>query len=123
MREWIEQGIENREVCLGYFNQKALATFRLLWEDLRFWPDKNDRLAGYIHSFAVITEFRNQGIGDMVLEWIEAECRKRKKKYLRLDCSAYNPALQKYYLNHGFRALETREAQGYLNVFFEKELP
>lgn len=122
MRGWIEQGVADQEVHLVYFKQKAIATLRLLWADLRFWPAKNDGLAGYIHSFAVVTEFRNQKIGDQVLQWVEAECRRRKKKYLRLDCSAYNPALQQYYLNHGFRALETRAAQGYLNVFFEKDL-
>jgi ribosomal protein S18 acetylase RimI-like enzyme len=122
LREWIEQGISGREVFLVYRNQKAIATFRLQWADLMFWPDKNDGRAGYIHSFAVITEFRGQGVGDLVLQWIEAECLKRKKEYLRLDCSAKNSGLQKYYLDHGFRVVETREAQGYLNVFFEKDL-
>jgi len=122
LREWIEQGISDREVFLIYLDEKAIATFRLLWADLRFWPDKNDGRAGYIHSFAVITEFRGQGLGDIVLQWIEAKCLKRKKEYLRLDCSAKNPGLQKYYRDQGFQVVETREAQGYLNVFFEKEL-
>jgi ribosomal protein S18 acetylase RimI-like enzyme len=122
LREWIEQGVANQEVFLVYLHEKAVATFRLQWADLVFWPDKNDQLSGYIHSFAVITEFRGQGVGDLVLQWIEAEGLKQKKKYLRLDCNAKNPGLQKYYLDRGFKAVETKEVQGYLNVFFEKEL-
>jgi ribosomal protein S18 acetylase RimI-like enzyme len=122
LREWIEQGISGREVFLVYRNQKAIATFRLQWADLMFWPDKNDNVSGYIHSFAVVTEFRGQGVGDLILQWIESECLKRYKKFLRLDCNSKNAGLQKYYLDRGFKVVETREAQGYLNVFFEKDL-
>lgn len=92
---------ERGELYLARIEGEAAATFILQWEDEYFWG-KRPEDAGYIHKLAVRRKFAGQNVGRQILQWAEQKVNEVGRKYLRLDCQAYNPAINKYYQEAGF---------------------
>lgn len=77
-----------------------VATVTLLWEDPRVWGPQPP-VAGYVHRLAVRPAHAGAGYGAAILEWADAEIRRRGRTLLRLDTATTNTGLVAYY-----RALE-----------------
>ncbi|MFD1850801.1 GNAT family N-acetyltransferase [Oceanobacillus bengalensis] len=111
--EYLLTGEENEEIkkdivagrtYLVEYAGEIAATFNFSslqndW-DIELWGKRND-LAYYIHRLAVKREFQRQQLGKKILNWIDANIQ-LKGGYVRLDCIANNPVLNKFYQEAGF---------------------
>lgn len=61
----------------------------------------------YLHRFAVAERHHGKKIGSEILEWINNYCFD-KRVNLRFDCVGSNIRLNQYYINHGFKLVETK---------------
>ncbi len=80
---------------------QAVGTFALQWADEETWGSLPDD-AGYVHGLAVRRDFAGRGLGRELLRWKENRVSLSGRKYLRLDCTAENEALNAYYRRAGF---------------------
>lgn len=55
-----------------------------------------------MHRLAVRAPLRGRGFGQKILAWAGREAGRAGKAYLRLDCMADNPGLNRYYQSLGF---------------------
>lgn len=102
LRRLLEQ-----EITTGNLYVVRLATtahiiglFRLRWEDA-YWATVPGE-AGYVHSLALNNDACGYGIGQQLLSWIGDYLRSCHRRYLRLDCVAFNLRLRRYYEEQGF---------------------
>ncbi|MGC9670978.1 GNAT family N-acetyltransferase [Planosporangium sp. 12N6] len=65
------------------------------------WPDGPDT-GGYVHRMAVRRNWAGLGIGTRLLNWADTQTASAGRRWLRLDCSRTNRALQRYYERQGF---------------------
>ncbi len=85
------------------------------------WQDAPDNCA-YVHPFATSPSVRGQGVGRVLLRFVEEYARQQGKPYLRLDCFAENPKLPAYYENEGFVACGEFSVGDWQGRMFEKSL-
>jgi GNAT superfamily N-acetyltransferase len=73
-----------------------------------YWlPSDDPDDALYIHRMVVDSSARGSELGSALLDWAARRARQAGKSWLRLDAWKSNPALHKYYLDRGFRLVET----------------
>lgn len=106
LRPHIAEGIARGEVYLAELGGNMVGTVRLQWSDDRTWGAMPDD-AGYVHSLAVRRAYGGRGIGRELLAWAERTAAAAGKAYLRLDCVAWNEALNAYYREAGFAYVRT----------------
>ncbi|WP_099156524.1 GNAT family N-acetyltransferase [Virgibacillus ndiopensis] len=85
-------------------SKNLVATFNLSpkqndW-DVAMWGERNDN-AYYLHRLAVNRDQHTNQVGKKLLGWIDDNIRIRDG-FLRLDCIASNPVLNRYYLEAGY---------------------
>ncbi len=89
------------EMYLALLAGQAVGTFALQWSDEETWGRVPDN-AGYIHGLAILRNSAGRGLGRELLSWTENRVFRSGRKYLRLDCTAGNEALNEYYVRVGF---------------------
>ncbi len=101
---------------------RAVGTFRFQWRDQELWGEDSSR-AGYIHDFAIHDSVRGNGVGTAMLEWAKEHFRSQGKQFLRLDCVAHNPGLNRYYRKLGltYRG-QVDDGDGYVASLYETAL-
>ena len=67
-------------------------------------------------------KYKNLGLGDRILLWIQNECLSRDKHLLRVDCLESNKKLRKYYIDRGFVECGEIEFNDYKGKLFEKQI-
>ena len=121
--DWIQESIENKEFFVGTIDNQIVAVFRLINTDEFIWSNHLGN-AIYIHSLAINSRWRGQGIGDSILDWIESFALKSGQEYLRLDCMAENKKLCGFYEKAGFVKRGVKEIQNESSIYkaqlFEK---
>ncbi|MEU9887369.1 GNAT family N-acetyltransferase [Sphaerisporangium sp. NPDC051011] len=76
--------------------------------DPEFWRrSDHPETALYVHKLAVRRAFSGRGFGETLLDWAALRVAAGGRRWLRLDCSKDNPALQGYYSKIGFRHVRT----------------
>ncbi|WP_188456092.1 GNAT family N-acetyltransferase [Virgibacillus oceani] len=85
-------------------DKNIVATFNLSpnqneW-DVAIWGERKDN-AYYLHRLAVSRDHSDNQIGSKLLHWID-ENNSISEGYLRLDCIASNPVLNRYYEEAGY---------------------
>ena len=113
----IEDAANREELYLVKLDDQLAGTFILQWADPSFWGEKPDD-AGYIHKLAIRRRFSAQKLGGFLLNWTEKRVVATGRKYLRLDCDASNPFINRYYLKAGF---SYQGKEGNYNLY-EKDL-
>jgi protein-tyrosine phosphatase len=89
------------EVYLGWLGAEVVGMLTLQPIDPRVWPEAPaDAL--YVHGLMVSRRHAGQRIGPRLLDWASAQVAAAGRAYLRLDCTASNPALRAYYERAGF---------------------
>ena len=78
----------------------------LQWADSDYWPDAPKYEAAYLHKFCVRRKFAGMGMTKLVTEAIQAECRKRGIRYLRLDTRLDEKVVRKIYLKSGYKIVD-----------------
>ncbi len=59
----------------------------------------------YFYSFRVRECYRNQGIGSLIMDVVEADLRQRGFAYMTLNVARDNPRAQQLYLRRGFHVV------------------
>lgn len=83
--ELITPDAQPENFCIGMLDGEIVCAFILQWADSDYWPDAPKYEAAYLHKFCVRRKFAGMGMTKLVTEAIQAECRKRGIRYLRLD--------------------------------------
>ncbi|HHY25741.1 MAG TPA: GNAT family N-acetyltransferase [Desulfitobacterium dehalogenans] len=95
---WIQQS--NSKVFIAEMDQGKPAGFLVLY------PDAQEELTGlhqgWVMDIAVLEEYRNHGIGKVLMEEAEAYCREKGIQYLGLAVSSHNVQALRLYQNLGF---------------------
>lgn len=99
---------------------KAVAGAAVLLEQDERWLDKADSAALYIHH--LVTDPAVGGIGKVLLAEVEKIADMRKKQYVRLDCSADNQFLNRYYASMGYGFAGRCQDGPYIGNRLEKQL-
>ncbi|MEO7719356.1 MAG: GNAT family N-acetyltransferase [Capsulimonas sp.] len=119
--EWIAWKVEIGEFYCVFEGDVMVGVVRLIWSDTEMWDESADS-AGYVHTLIVRRDFTGHGIGRVVLGWAEEQCLRRGAEYLRLDCRASNPELNRYYVEQGFVACGEKTVDGYCGRLYQKRL-
>ncbi|HEX8327115.1 MAG TPA: GNAT family N-acetyltransferase [Hymenobacter sp.] len=78
------------------------ATFTLQWQDPLYFGDVPAHTAGFIHKVAIRRAFAGQNLFQPLLDFCQAECRRRGIRELQLETDATRPALMRLYERYGF---------------------
>jgi GNAT superfamily N-acetyltransferase len=105
-KESIIKKYENPMCFLAYEDLVSVGGFLLLENDNRYWPDKLEDKAYYIHKFVVKTEFSGKGYSIKMLNWIKEYGKQNGKRYIRLDYETRRKYLRNMYINIGFVDIE-----------------
>lgn len=110
-----------REVITGWIDQGAMhvvttqagdvaGCFALAGADPAFWTQAEAaQPALYLYKFIIRSDRRGSGLGDLLLDWCAKRAAECGARWLRLDCWRTNTGLHRYWLDRGFRHLDTRE--------------
>ncbi len=108
----IIEGIKEKYTYVVLNEEEVIGTFTVSpkqndWDEHIFGKEEVfDSL--YIHRLAVKRKYKGNGIGEMILKWIEENVQ-RDKKYLKLDCVGHNRTLNDFYKRSGFEYLGSTE--------------
>jgi ribosomal protein S18 acetylase RimI-like enzyme len=108
----LADGIAAGEVFITALDGVPVATWRLLATDPGIWPDDDDE-ALYLHTLAVDPIYSGRGLGAAAIAWCQSEVLRRGRDWLRLDCMAANPGLNRFYAGLGFIMRDTRLVDGF----------
>ena len=104
--ELITPDAQPENFCIGMLDGEIVCAFILQWADSDYWPDAPKYEAAYLHKFCVRRKFTGMGMTKLVTEAIQAECRKRGIRYLRLDTRLDEKVVRKIYLNSGYKIVD-----------------
>lgn len=110
-------------VSRGYFYkvsqttpQKIAATFMLSdkqeeW-DIHLWGREDTIGTIYLHKLAVALEYKGEGLGDLLMDWIKQHVQELGYTKIRLDCVADSEKLRDFYEKHGFMLVKIADEHG-----------
>ena len=122
--EKIMKGISEENVYVGFEDNLPVAAMILQWHDPSFWEKIKPFESGFIHKICVRRKYAGKGYAKEMLAFAEAECKKRKIGFLRLDCAGDRPKLCDFYESLGFKQVQRRLVgpNAYDLAFYEKKL-
>jgi GNAT superfamily N-acetyltransferase len=118
----LAQAFDRGDVYLVWDGDRSVATVTLQWTDELHWPGAAED-AGYVHRLAVADDAHGRGIGRALIAWSEDEARARGKRFLRLDTTARNAVLRRYYEEEGFELRGEKAMEHWNVVLFERPIP
>ena len=104
--ELITSDAQPENFCIGSIDDEIICAFILQWVDSDYWPTAPKYEAAYLHKFCVRRKYAGMGITKLVVNAIQAECRKRGIRYVRLDTDLDEKVVRKIYLNAGFKIVD-----------------
>ncbi|QGQ94400.1 GNAT family N-acetyltransferase [Paenibacillus psychroresistens] len=121
-QDYLEQFISGNDVFVAYLEDELVGCFSVHWEYEDIWKEQFHENAGYVHRLAVSRKYKGRGFGGHFLIWAETYIRNKGKGWLRLDCMADNPSLNRYYLSQGFIFKGRYDDQGWSASLYELEI-
>jgi GNAT superfamily N-acetyltransferase len=100
--EWMQPRIERGELFLAWQRGEPVGAFRILWEDIPFWGERETGESIYLHTFAVSRKHGGGGIGSAIIERVAAMGHERGRINVRLDCALSSTNLIAFYERNGF---------------------
>ncbi|QHW34710.1 GNAT family N-acetyltransferase [Paenibacillus rhizovicinus] len=98
---YIEQFLRTRDVFVAELGGRVVGCFSVECEEELFWGERFHRDAGYVHRLVVSRKHQGLDIGGQMLAWAAGFIRSQGKSWLRLDCMADNPPLNRFYERQG----------------------
>jgi GNAT superfamily N-acetyltransferase len=118
---WIRQG----SLFVARHNEVILGTIVIVSAppsySAREW-NQTPRAALYLKAFATDRRYAGQGVGRVLLDWVEQQARNQGIDWLRLDCWAGNESLRRYYRGQGFEERGEFGQGEWRGMLFEKQL-
>ncbi|WP_235507384.1 GNAT family N-acetyltransferase [Acidovorax sp. Leaf78] len=116
----VARAIERGEMHVVSHAGKDIGTACIQWDDEPYWGTQPP-VAGYLHGLAINNGFHGAGIGSWVMDWAQRHVSAQGRGWLRLDCSAGNPGLCRYYERCGFvRVGEQVFANGHVAALYQR---
>ena len=107
---------ENPEFFIGFVENVQVGGFLLIEKDSRYWPDRMEDRAYYLHKFVVRLGHGGKGYSKRMLEWIKDQAEANGKQYVRLDYEIDREYLRKMYIDSGFRDIEILKKEGQSDI-------
>ena len=114
-----QQKLGNLYVLKRDKNNKVVGAAVLLDVDPR-WPDGDDMAAFYVHNFVAAPDER--GAGRILLQKVEDMGAADSRAFVRLDCTARNETLNRYYDELGFLVAGCTNSGFYMGYLREKRI-
>jgi GNAT superfamily N-acetyltransferase len=105
-----------------YSGDPAAGTVKFQLDDPVFWPDVRVPDSAYIHRLAVRRRYAGTGLSTMILQWAADRTLSLGRRFLRLDCLASRPRLQRVYEHFGFRHHSDRQVGPYFVSRYEYDV-
>lgn len=123
-RAMISARFTTDDVYLAFQDKTPVATFTLRWQESSMWGDAGyDGTAGYLHGFTVSRRVGGHAVGEALLAWLERQVEARGRRFLRLNTTAGNPGICRYYERIGFRPCGVvAHVLGGLTQLYEREV-
>jgi GNAT superfamily N-acetyltransferase len=104
-------------------NGEVVGTLSLDQADPDFWTEQEaSQPALYLYKFILRSDYRGNGLGDVLLDWASYRAERAGAVWLRLDCWRDNEGLHRYYRDRGFRQMPIRKARGRMSgARFERD--
>lgn len=124
-RAFVAARFATDDVYLVFKGEVPVATFTIRWQETTLWGDAGiDGQAGYLHGFTVSRQVGGQGIGGVLMAWVEKQVAMRGRRCLRLNTAANNPGICGYYEHAGFRSCGVvPHVLGGMTQLYEREIP
>ncbi len=104
-RAYVAARFATDDVYLVFKGEEPVATFAIRWQESTLWDELgSDGQAGYLHGFTVSRKMGGQGVGLVLMAWVEAQVAARGRRYLRLNTAAGNAGIRGYYERAGFHS-------------------
>ena len=113
---------ERGELYLAFSDSAAQGTLILQEEDALFWPDEPAGESLFLHKLAISRAAAGTGIAQRMIESAADEARRRRKRYLRLDCDANRPPLHRFYQSAGFTLHSERDMGRWRAARYQREI-
>lgn len=81
---------------------EVVGTLKFELSDRRFWSDRPEGEAAFVHRLAVKRTAAGTGLSFVLLEWARRRAASMGLLYLRLDCEASRTKLRELYERFGF---------------------
>ncbi|HEV7783430.1 MAG TPA: GNAT family N-acetyltransferase [Chitinophagaceae bacterium] len=81
--------------------------FMTAYEDPYIWGEKNNDPSVYIHRIVTHPDWHGNNYTSKIIDWAQEHGRRLGKKFIRMDTWGDNPKLIDYYINCGFKYIET----------------
>lgn len=121
-RGHVEQGIVDDDTPLGFEAGRLVASATLQRSDPDVWGTESEvaPAAAYVHRVARLAARR--GWGAAIMAGAERWAAAAEVEALRLDCSADNERLRRYYGDLGYTEVKVVELAAWRTSLFEKRL-
>ncbi|MFF2886186.1 GNAT family N-acetyltransferase [Paenibacillus sp. NPDC057967] len=121
-QETVDTFIGEQEVFVTERGEELVGCFSVHWSYEEIWGERYHDDAGYVHRLAVSRRYKGEGVGQELLEWAEGYIRSKGKRWLRLDCMADNPGLNRYYQSQGFDLQGRFDGEGWSANLYERRI-
>lgn len=119
---WMLPRIERGELYLALLGSEPIGAFRILWEDVPFWGERETGESIYLHTFAVRRDRAGQGLGSAIIERVVMMGRECGRRNIRLDCALSSKRLITFYERNGFVFSGTIFLGGTMMNLMEREI-
>ncbi|MDQ6419465.1 GNAT family N-acetyltransferase [Paenibacillus sp. LHD-117] len=120
--ERVSAYVASHEMFVAFRGGELVGCFSVHWAYEEIWGEQFHDDAGYVHRLAVARSCKGEGIGSELLAFAEQYIREKGKRWMRLDCMADNPGLNRYYERSGFILKGRFDGEGWSANLYEKEL-
>jgi GNAT superfamily N-acetyltransferase len=86
----------------------VVGVFSVAYEDAAIWGPFERGAHLYLHRVARTSDYSGRGLMDVILTWVDTQCRELRREGIRLDTWASNTALIEFYQRRGFQLVEER---------------
>ena len=118
-RDWVLPAIERGDTWLAERDGNVVGSLVVQWEDPIFWAGYPAE-AGYLHRVAV--RHHGIGLGGELLRWADQHTASHGKRFLRLDCVAWNDTLRVYYEHAGYEHVGDVTVGPYTQALYQKRV-
>ncbi|MEH7443579.1 GNAT family N-acetyltransferase [Bacillus sp. JJ1122] len=110
--EEIKEAILHRDTYILLKEENMIGTFTLSsrqseWDQHIFGVETNSESL-YLHRLAISPENMGKRLGMEIIEWIHQNVN-TEKEYIKLDCVANNPKLNRFYKDNGFEYIGEKD--------------
>lgn len=115
LERYLKKIVKNADVYVAYVKKKPVGI-------ISFYCNDEKNKYGYLTNFAIKEKYRGKGIGSLLLEILETQCKKKGIEKVGLEVNINNHVAIGIYKKRGFKEVEYRGGKVIYMVKNLKEL-